>query len=138
MHRLNHRTSLLSLAQAVLAVSVMFMPIQAYAVTVSQLVGYLNILVGLMLTAAFLFFGGGFITYIARLGLVGRDLGIQFMAWGVSILFVLIIMLWGVRLIQTHTQVAIMIIALVVFVFMGKIIFSAISASQKEEERPRR
>ena len=51
-----------------------------------------NVLVGLMLTAAFLSFGTGAVLWAARLGTYPtyRDEGIRYMMWGVVILFVLV------------------------------------------------
>ena len=87
-----------------------------------------------MLVAAFLCFGSGFVVYIARLGLVGREWGIQIMSWGVAILFVLVIMLWGVRFIQGNPKLAITLVAFVVFIFIGKFVLDAVAASGEKEE----
>ena len=110
------------------------MPWVASAQVLGQFVGYLNILVGLLLVAAFLCFGSGLIVYVSRFGLVGRDLGIQQMSWGVTILFVITVMLWGVRFVQNNAKLAMTLIALVVFMYVGRIVFAAMSATSAEEE----
>ena len=111
-----------------------FTPSPASAQVLGQVVGYLNVVVGLMLVVAFICMGAGFGVYISRIGLVGRELGILMMSWAVSILFVLVIMLWAIKLIQTHPQLAAMIAAIVVFLFVGRIVLAVISASNEEEE----
>ena len=68
-----------------------------------RLAGYANILVGLLLVAGLLAFFGGFIQYIMHLGYDEREEGLHFMKWGVSVLFVLVVMLWIVQMVQQHT-----------------------------------
>ena len=109
-------------------------PSLASAQVLGQVVGYLNVLVGCMLVVAFLCFGSGLVVYISRFGLVGRDLGIEQMSFGTSILFVLVIMLWGVRFVQNNAKLAMTLLALIVFAYMGRIIFSAMTATAPEEE----
>lgn len=88
-----------SVVPAVFAL-VLFAPQLALAQTISQMIGLFNILVGLMLVSAFLAMCGGFIVYLVRMGNNNRDEGLNYMMWGVTILFVLIILLAVVQLVQ--------------------------------------
>lgn len=105
---------------------------------VSAGVGVLNIIAGLMLVAAFLFFFGGLIAYLTRLGLEGRVQGLGYMHWGVTILFVLIIVLGIVRFVQFHPEVVYFLAAIVIVVFVAwavvKSAQGATSAKTAEEE----
>jgi hypothetical protein len=86
--------------------------------TVSAAFGFFNILVGLMLVAAFLFFFGGLAGYLSRLGLEGRIEGLKYMYRGVVILFVLIVLLGIVNFLQQRPAVVFTIIAIVLILFV--------------------
>lgn len=68
--------------------------------TLSQFVGIFNIFVGILLVAAMLLFFGGFVVYLTRLGTERRADGLAYMKDGLTVLFVLIILLGIVQLIQ--------------------------------------
>jgi hypothetical protein len=89
--------------------------------TISAAFGFFNILVGLMLVAAFLFFFGGLAGYLSRLGLEGRIEGLKYMYRGIVILFVLVVLLGIVNFLQQRPAVvfAIIAITLVLFVLWG-------------------
>jgi hypothetical protein len=78
----------------------LLLPNIAAAQTLSQVFGLFNILSGIMLVAGFLTTGGGFVVYLVRIGNNNRVDGIQIMMWGVTILFVLIVLLAIVQLVQ--------------------------------------
>ncbi|MBI5470086.1 hypothetical protein HY968_02075 [Candidatus Kaiserbacteria bacterium] len=105
--------------------------------TLAQAVGLLNVLVGLMLVAAILFFVGGFIGWITRLGLTGREQGLQFMSWGVSILFVLVIGLGLIRFVQFHTQLVLMLLALALVALAAYVAIQIARSSGEAEETKR-
>ena len=119
---------------ALLAFVTTILPSVASAQSLGQLVGYFNILTGILLVVACLCFGSGFTVYIARFGLVGRELGIQQMSWGVTILFVLVILLWGVKFVQGNPKTAMTLVAVVVFLFIGRMVFAALAATKSDEK----
>lgn len=89
----------------------------------ATLVGLFNVFVGLMLVAAFLLMGGGFVAWIVRLGVWPsyRDEAIRYMQWGVATLFTLVLILSVVRLVQNYTDtmmflVGILVVFAVVFI----------------------
>jgi hypothetical protein len=89
-------------------------------ITISQLFGFFNIMVGLMLVASFLLFFGGLTGYLTRLGLEGRVEGwLRYMYRGVAILFVLIVLLGIVKYLQFHPSVVFTILAVIVVIFMA-------------------
>jgi|GEM_PF-1375595 len=102
--------------------------------TLSQAFGLLNILVGLMLVAALLLFFGGFIAYLTRLGLESRIQGLRIMYYGVSILFVLIIILGIVHYLQFRPDIVFGIIAALVLIFGGYAAVQAFQQSGEEED----
>ena len=106
----------------------------------THIIGLFNIFVGLMLTAAFLFYGAGFTVYIVRMGTVHRDEGIRLMEKGVIILFVLVVLTGLVKFFQSHPSYgtflisAIITIAIVVII----IIIAAQIGDEKKPARPER
>lgn len=97
--------------------------------TVSQAFGFFNILVGLMLVAALLFFFGGFIAYLSRLGLENRVQGLRYMYYGITILFVLVILLAIVHYLQFHPAVVFGIVAVLIVIFGA---WAIVQASQEK------
>ncbi len=68
--------------------------------TFSTLLGFLNICAGLLLVASLIFFLGGFVRYLILLGTERRNLGLAMMFWGVTILFVLVVLLAVINILQ--------------------------------------
>ncbi len=99
--------------------------------SLSAVLGLFNIIVGLMLVAAFLMFFGGLAGYLSRLGLVGREQGLHYMNWGVTILFVLIILVGIVQFLQFHPEI---LFAIIAFVVIAGIIWIVIKSMQESAE----
>lgn len=114
----------------------LLIPGVCFAQTLSEFVGLFNVLVGLMLAAAFLLFGVGVVVWSLRLGAWPsyRTQGIAFMQWGVATLFTLIVISGIVEYIQRHTQTALFIIAVIVLLCIGWLIIQAAQASEKGKE----
>lgn len=68
-----------------------FTPSLAFAQTFYQAWNVLNLFAGVLLAASLVFFGGGFVLYLARLGRTYRSEGLDLMQWGVSMLFVFLV-----------------------------------------------
>ena len=79
---------------------VLVLPGVALAQTASLFLGFFNICAGLMVVAAFLVFIGGFLRYLVVLGTDHRKEGLNYMVWGVTILFVLVVLLAIVNMLQ--------------------------------------
>jgi hypothetical protein len=79
-------------------------------------VGLFNVFIGLMLVASVLLMGGGFVIWIARLGVWPsyRDDAIHAMQWGVATLFTLVLILAVVRLVQNYTDTAMFLVGVLV------------------------
>jgi cytochrome bd-type quinol oxidase subunit 2 len=97
--------------------------------TLSQIFGFFNIMVGLMLVAALLLFFGGFISYLTRLGLDNRVQGLRYMYWGLTILFVLIVLLGVVNYVQYHQAVVFAIVGVLVVIFVAWAVIKVSQAS---------
>ncbi len=78
------------------------------SVFITQIVGLFNIFVGLMLVAAILAYGTGFVMWVTRLGVWPgpRDEAIHVMSWTPAILFTLVVVLAIVQFLQAHPAVA--------------------------------
>lgn len=119
----------------------MMAPVEASAQTtsVSEVVGLFNIVVGFMFSAAFVTFLGGFVSYLVHFGNQERAVGVKTMEWGVSILFVLVILLGGAQFFQGHQGVTNVIAALVVMIGVAWVLFTVMTEKTeppKEEKKP--
>jgi len=76
--------------------------------SVTKALGVFNVFVGLMLTAALLIYGVGFVVWLVRLGTwpTYRTEGIKIMEWAVVVLFVLVVLLAIVQFLQYHPRQA--------------------------------
>src|SRR3989344_9367876 len=77
------------------------------------ILAFFNLFTGLMLTLSLVFFIGGFIIYLVRLGTwpTYREDAVELMKWGVSILFTLILILGVQQFLLSHLLVAGVIVA---------------------------
>lgn len=99
------------------------------------ILGLFNIFVGLMLVASFLLMGGGFIAWFVRLGtnLTYRDEAIMYMKWGVTIMFVLVVLLAFVKFVQEHTAGAMFLLGIVVVLAVIWLVLKVATAPKEEE-----
>ena len=104
--------------------------------TLAAGVGLLNILAGLLLVGAFLFFFGGLITWCFRLGMVGRDYAVAYMRYGVTMLFMLVVGLALIRFVQFHTTIVLGAVAVASVVIVGWI--AVTFKGEPEEETKKR
>jgi hypothetical protein len=124
-----------SFARTALRVApLLLLPELCSAQTLSSIVGLFNIMVGLMLVAAFLLYGGGLVLWAVRLGTfpTNRDYAIEVMQWSVAVLFVLIILLAIVQFTQNYTRSALIIVAIILVFFVARLV--ALSRNSHEEE----
>ena len=112
------------------------MPSLAFAQTVSRAVGLFNIFVGLMLVAAFLAYGAGFVVWVTRLGSWPnfRTQGIHIMEWTPVILFVLIVLLAIVHFFQGNPGAAAGVLAVIVFLLIIWAILALMRGAKSEED----
>lgn len=105
----------------------------------AQVLGYFNLLVGLMLVASLVLFLGGFVIYLVRLGTwpTYRDEAVKLMLYGVAVLFTLIALLAIQQFLSAHLLVAVSFVALVVIVAIVWLIVKDITTTEppKKEER---
>lgn len=102
--------------------------------SLSAAFGMFNIVVGLMLVAAFLLFFGGLSAYLSRLGLVGREEGLKYMYWGTTVLFMLIVLLGIVNVFESNPNLMYGVVASVIIVFALWAIMKAIQEGAAAEE----
>ncbi len=105
----------------------------------AQVLGLFNLVVGLMLVASILLFVGGFVMYLIRLGTwpTYRDDAIVIMGWGVTVLFMLVVLLAIQQFLSRNILVAVsaaaFIIVLLVIYVVGKDILT--QKPKKEDDR---
>ncbi len=91
----------------------------------TQVLAFFNLFAGILLTLSIIFFFGGFVMYLVRLGTwpTYREEAVELMKWGVTILFTLIVILGLQQAFMRHLLVAVSIgalilICIVVWAFM--------------------
>ena len=102
-----------------------------------QAIGFFNAFVGLMLAAAILAYGTGFVVWLVRLGTwpTYRTEAVKIMEWSVVILFVLLVLLAIVQFFQHHPRAGGMIVSLlVVLVILGVIAYVVANSGEKEKK----
>lgn len=123
--------------RALLPLSIVLLPSAASAQVLSQVSGLFNIMVGLMLVFAFLFFFGGLGMWAVRLGTwpTYRDEAIRLMQWGVVILFVLAALLAIVQFVQTHVAVATFLAGIVIVIGVAWMVVTVSQAKGEDDEK---
>lgn len=118
---------------ALFAAAIALVPGPAEAQALSQVAGVFNIIVGLMLVAAFLLFFGGLAMWFSRLGTypTNRDEAIKLMQWGVVVLFVLAVFLALSQFVQKHAAAAAFVAGIVIVAAGIWVVFTV--ATAKEE-----
>jgi len=101
--------------------------------TISILLGFFNIVAGLMLVAAFLYFLAGFIRYLVLPGTEKRNEGLALMMTGVIILFTLVVLLGIIDTLQGTLSFLIG-IALVIFLCIVAIVLFSKSGGASTPE----
>ncbi len=116
--------------------AILLAPSVASAQVLPNVAGLFNIMVGLMLVFAFLFFFGGFGMWFTRLGTYPtyRDEAIRLMQWGVVVLFVLAVLLFIVQFVQKHAAVAAFLVGIVIVAAVALLFIKASQAKGSEEE----
>lgn len=105
----------------------------------TQAIGLFNVFVGIMLTAALLTYGVGFVVWLVRLGTwpTYRTEAIKIMEWSVVIMFVLVVLLAIVQFFQYHPREAAFVVSVIVaIIIVGIILYiAAHSGGEKKEEK---
>jgi len=97
------------------------------------ILAFFNLFAGLMLTLSLVFFIGGFIIYLVRLGTwpTYREEAVELMKWGVAILFTLVVILGIQQFLLAHLAVAVTIGALII---IGLVVWALIPEPEKKKE----
>lgn len=108
----------------------------AFAQTLSAWAGLFYIMVGLMLVAAFLLYGGGLILWVVRLNTfpTNRDFAIRILEWAVAVLFVLILLLAIVQFTQNNVRTILIILALILVFIIARVVATSGGSSKEEKE----
>lgn len=113
-------------------------PRSVSALTLMQVTELFNIFTGLMLTTSVLLFFGGLGVYFSRLGTwpSNRDLAIKIMEWGVSVLFVLIVILAIVQFFQDYPRTATTVVSTIAaLIILGLVLYVAANTGSKKKEK---
>lgn len=103
----------------------------------TQAVGLFNVFVGLMLTAALLSYGIGFVVWLCRLGTWPsyRTEAIKVMEWSVVILFVLVVLLAIVQFFQYHPREAgVVVSAIVAILILWVVVYMVMQSGGGEKK----
>ncbi|MDO8562152.1 MAG: hypothetical protein Q7S05_05045 [bacterium] len=131
--RLSVRASKISVS--ILALSVFALPLSASALAVAQVLGFFNIVVGLLLVASVISFGAGIVLYATRYGTWPREEAFPFMSLGITILFVVSVLLALIHFFVDHTAATLYVLAVIAFFCLAGIILFLVKAGKKKEEK---
>lgn len=106
----------------------------AFAQTVSQVFGYLDIFIGIFLTVSVIMFVAALVVYFVRYGTMHREEMFPYMQGAITILFVLSVLLALIRFFQKNTAVALYILGFIVLVVIV-IFIIRFSGVDKEKEK---
>jgi len=111
-------------------------PWVARAEIVGQVASLFNIFVGLMLTAAILVYGIGFVMWVTRLGTwpTYRTEAIKVLEWSVAILFVLVALLMVVQFFRDHPTASTYVIAGLILLFLAWGVVTIMRSSSEKKE----
>ncbi|OGG53246.1 hypothetical protein A3C20_03335 [Candidatus Kaiserbacteria bacterium RIFCSPHIGHO2_02_FULL_55_25] len=111
------------------------LPEVVFAQTLSVVTGVFNILVGLMLVAAFLMFFGALIGWFVRRGAWPsyRDEMIHIMEWAVVVMFVLVVLLMLVHFVQVYKAAAAFVFGIIIFLAIVWVIMTVATAKPKKD-----
>lgn len=121
-----------SLPVGALAAFVALMPHSAYAVTVLQVFGYLEIFIGLFLAISIVVYVGSMIVYFVRLGTIHREDTFVYMYFSITVLFMLSILLAAIHFLQKHTEATLFVVAIFVLFAVAWLIIK-LAKGKKEE-----
>ena len=125
------------LTRTVLALALLpaLLPQVVFGQTLTVVSGIFNILVGLMLVAAFLIYFGALIGWYVRRGSWPsyRDEMIHYMQWAVVIMFVLVVLLILVNFVQVHQAAAAFVFGVILFLAIVWVIMTAVTAKPKKD-----
>ena len=105
-------------------------PSSALALSLSKAFGYLDIFVGLFLTASIIMFAGALLVYFTRYGTPRRADAFPFMEGAIAIVFVLIVLLALVHYFQKHTNAALYVLGVILFILLAKLLMSVIGSKK--------
>lgn len=94
-----------------------------------------NMVVGLMLVASILFMAGGLALWYVRLGTwpTYRDDAIEYLQWGVAIIFVLVVLLSVAQYVQTHMALSLMVIGAILAAAVVYVVGTTMLGGGEEE-----
>lgn len=93
-------------------------PAIAMAQVVTQVVNLVNLFAGILVASSIVFFIGGFILYLSRLGRPYRDVGLNIMQWGVTMLFIAVVVVGLLRMYSQHHTLFFFAFALIILYFL--------------------
>lgn len=104
-----------------------------------QVLGFFNLLVGVMLVISLLLFFGGFTMYLIRIGTwpTYRTQALRIMSWGVAVLFTLVLLLAIQQFLARHVLVTVSIAAFIILLVVLWIVMKGVQAgsTEKKEEQ---
>ena len=99
--------------------------------TTTQVLTFFNLFAGVMLTISLILFAGGFVMYLVRLGTYPtyREEAIHVMRYGLSTLFVLVVILGIQQFFLRHMLVAVVVGA---FILIGIVVWAFLPEEEKK------
>lgn len=121
----------------VLALASLFLPDVSFAFTLSQVLGYFNIVIGLFLAASVISYAAGMILWATRYGTWHREDAFPFMQFGITTLFVLSVLLALINWLLKHTSTTLYVLAFIVLLLCGAWLVSVFKSKEESPGPPR-
>lgn len=115
-----------------MAAATVILPWTAGAFTLSQVLGYLNIVIGLFLTASVVSYAAGMILWATRYGTWPRDAAFPFLQFGITTLFVLSVLLALINWLLKHTSTTLYVISFILVILCGILVMRSVRGKKQE------
>lgn len=116
-----------------LALGSLFFPSVTSAFTLAQVLGYIDIVIGLFLAASVISYAGGMILWATRYGTWAREDAFPFLQFGITTLFVISVLLALIHWFLKHTSTILYVISFIFVILCGVLVMHSVRGKKKEE-----
>lgn len=109
-------------------------PSAAGGLTLFQVLGFLDIVIGLFVAASIVIFAAALIVYFVRLGQINREEMFPYMEFSIATLFVISVVLGLIRFFREYTDVMLYILGAIAAVLIAALILWLLATTPKKEE----
>lgn len=116
----------------VLSLAALFLPNVSFAFTLAQVLGYIDIVIGLFLAASVISYAGGMILWATRYGTWAREDAFPFLQFGITTLFVISVLLALIHWFLKHTSTILYVISFILVILCGVLVMRSVRGKKEE------